>query len=190
MGEDFADLVADLDIQNGLSLSKPKKKVSRKKTPKFGSAGQGARHHTSDLGMLIGIENTGIPADLPLGTPPSEGEAMIKAEVLILKDSWPFKSRNTEGEMFCHFSGTFGLPEVLHYYQVSGPNGVLDETDALFPEDAEPFLPLNVVSSNRKHESRVHTRIIIGTVGKPLAKASGPRQLLLGVLHAILGRLL
>jgi Fungal protein kinase len=135
------------------------------------------------LAIAADPNNPLFPADLELNI--AQGEES-EFETLILKDSWPLVDRATEGDMFRRLAGHFGLPNVVHTYTVSHLHEE-DRTDSLFPSDATPSSlwggTVSVVP-----ESRIHKRIIIATHGRPLNHAAGPRQMTLGVLHAMLGK--
>jgi hypothetical protein len=126
----------------------------------------------------------------------------LQFKELIIKDSWPLADRATEGGMFFDLDGSFGLPDIATHYTVKGPDREQDDTALILPEDAAPMsLFENVSKSNTINtvdtlntadtidpaESRIHKRIVFKTVGKPLSAAAGPRQLVLGILHAMLG---
>lgn len=120
-----------------------------------------------------------FPSSAPINGSPSH---------LILKDSWPLTSRATEGEMFMSVKGRFGVPDVLDSNKVmGGDERNEDNTTSLLPDDFEACNIWPKISSSSEVEHRIHMRIIIKTHGRPLTDAKGPRELVLGVLHAMLG---
>jgi hypothetical protein len=126
------------------------------------------------------------PSDFDIVKPEKSGVEK-DMETLILKDSWPLSTRATEGEMFQQLTGHFGLPRVIDSYVVSGSDDDEDRTDSIFPSNAS-FSPLwDETPDIIERENRVHMRILISTQGKPLRHARGPKEMTLGVLHAMLG---
>ena len=107
---------------------------------------------------------------------------------LILKDSWPLASRaDNEGDMFLAVNGQFGVPEIVDSYAVTaeGSNDP-DDTSKLLPTGYEVF-SIWSMSVPDIVEDRRHMRIVIKTHGRPLTDAKGPKELVTGVLHAMLG---
>jgi hypothetical protein len=89
--------------------------------------------------------------------------------------------------MFTDVASRVGLPDVVRHYDVEGPGAEPDDTASIFPDDAAPIPLFRDDSNFDPAESRIHRRIVFITIGKPLNRADGPRQLVLGILHAMLG---
>jgi len=127
-----------------------------------------------------------FPADTDLEYTVTQSNSNLP-EFLVVKDSWPLSDRATEGKMFKEVEGQFGVPDVLGSYQVKNSEASEeDATAALLPEDAVKWGGWGVV--HEKPEHRIHMRIIIRTQGRSLMEAKGPKELLLGVLHAMIGQ--
>ena len=107
---------------------------------------------------------------------------------LIMKDSWPLASRaDNEGEMFLAVNGQFGVPEIIASYAVTAQHSNdPDDTSKLLPPKSEVWDVWSLGVANAV-EDRRHMRIIIKTHGRPLTDAKGPKELVTGVLHAMLG---
>ncbi|KIJ39335.1 hypothetical protein M422DRAFT_32786 [Sphaerobolus stellatus SS14] len=93
------------------------------------------------------------------------------SRVLIIKESWPIKGRDTEAEIFASVANSFGVPSVFigpykHQAEVTTDlfvPGKLESCDWCggWPKAAE------------KAEIRVQSRVLISTQGKPLTSAKG-----------------
>ena len=112
-------------------------------------------------------------------------------ECLIMKDSWPLVARaTTGGDMFKSVKGRFGVPEVIDSYAVTGGNPVCqDSTKEMLWDEVEGYNIWKTSSDPKMKEDRVHMRILIKTRGRPLKDAKSPKELVQGVLHAMLGEL-
>lgn len=98
----------------------------------------------------------------------------------ILKDSWPLVIRSEEGSIFQPLCEKFGLPVVITSYPVAKDGGVvIPDTATPLDREHDSFVP----------ETRVHMRIVFATEGRVLTEAPGPRSLVEGILHAMLGTL-
>jgi hypothetical protein len=128
--------------------------------------------------------NPVFPADLPLDI---DKDRESEFETLILKDSWPLSDRATEGDVFKPLANRFGLPTVVDSYPVTSPEQEADSTASLLPSNTSPS-PLWGGNVNKVPESRIHTRILIATQGRPLGYAAGPKEMTLAVLHSMLGK--
>ncbi|KIJ52704.1 hypothetical protein M422DRAFT_156774 [Sphaerobolus stellatus SS14] len=86
--------------------------------------------------------------------------------------------------MFSSVANSFGVPVVL-----VGPYKDQPEvtTDSFVPGEFEPCDWCGHWPKASKKEIRVQSRVLILTQGKSLTHAKGPKQLLQGVLHAMLG---
>ena len=133
------------------------------------------------------------PASFPLLSYDPEIEWVISdaPPVVVLKDSWPLESHTDEGQMFHDLNGKFGLPVVLCTYDVKGTEGTTGRTDELIPDDSTYWNVFNFGRSEQfKPEKRRHRRVILKTEGISLLDAQGPRSLIEGIVHAMLGEFL
>jgi hypothetical protein len=82
----------------------------------------------------------------------------------------------------------FGLPVVLCTYEVKTPDRTVKRTDQLIPQDASQWDVFNLKqSAQAKPEKQIHKRVILKTEGISLLDTPGPRHLVEGIVHAILG---
>ncbi|KAJ7083688.1 hypothetical protein B0H15DRAFT_802729 [Mycena belliarum] len=121
------------------------------------------------------IQTIKLPKELFDGEPP---------EKLIFKDSWPLAGRHkNEGQLFEAVKGCFGVPNVLATYPLENHSFPVPENMKywnVFGEDTSEGKP-------PKPEKRVHMRSITDTQGLPLRSASGPRELVEALVHAMIG---
>jgi hypothetical protein len=139
------------------------------------------------------------PALFPIPHPTSNPLSQPRGS-LILKDSWPLKGRDQEGDVFPTAANYFGLPEIAGTYAVKKPDPspplggtaqpILDDTTLLQPSD---MAPSDIMGSHDsapppdRPESRIHTFLLIKTQGERLTAASSLRHMTLAVMHATLG---
>ena len=116
--------------------------------------------------------------DTPIGDVPSN---------LAVKDSWPLVDRNNEKAMYTAAQGLFGVPVVLASYEVRGPDKTPNATERFLPSDSTPLVVWQSQPADPKPEKRVHTRHLYKTIGRDLLSASSPREMLEGILHAMIG---
>jgi hypothetical protein len=126
-------------------------------------------------------------------TPPISTQTVPELESLpsplppyiILKDSYSLQSHPTEQQVFHSVKGQFGVPDIVCSYIVK------EGRDEIVPDDATYWALHNVAATmdsvEPTPERRSHIRTICLTRGRPLMTAEGPRELLRGVLHGILG---
>ncbi|HEV7737231.1 MAG TPA: hypothetical protein VGO47_07675 [Chlamydiales bacterium] len=148
-------------------------------TQRFGKL----KKNKHQLAIASDRTNPVFPADLPLDI---DNDRESEFETLILKDSWPLSDRATEGDVFKPLANRFGLPTVVHFYTVTSPEQEADCTASLLPSNTSPST-LWGGNVNKVPESRIHTRILIATQGRPLGYAAGPKEMTLAVLHSMLG---
>jgi hypothetical protein len=106
---------------------------------------------------------------------------------LAVKDSWPLVDRNNEKAMYAAAQGLFGVPVVLASYEVRGPNKTPNTTERFLPSDSTPLIVWQSQPAVPKPEKRVQTRHLYKSIGRDLLSASSPRELLEGILHAMIG---
>jgi hypothetical protein len=116
--------------------------------------------------------------DIPLDDLPSN---------LIIKDSWPLVDRNIGNAMYGAAQGLFGVPVVLASYEVRGPDKTPNTTERFLPADITPLIVWQSQPADPRPEKRVHMRHLYKTIGRDLPSASSPRELLEGILHAMIG---
>ncbi|KIJ41908.1 hypothetical protein M422DRAFT_171633 [Sphaerobolus stellatus SS14] len=86
--------------------------------------------------------------------------------------------------MFSSVAGSFGVPVILIEPYKNQPEIT---TDSFVPGDFEPCDWCGEWPKASKKETRVQSRVLILTRGKLLTSARGPKQLLQGVIYAMLG---
>ncbi|EJU00244.1 hypothetical protein DACRYDRAFT_16805 [Dacryopinax primogenitus] len=105
----------------------------------------------------------------------------------IIKVSYPLRNRNYQADMLQKVSGQFGVPRLVDGW-ISQLDSGADFTTAPFETDWGPWI---IFSSDSKAairlDDRVESFIIMQTKGESLSSARGPRELLIGILHAMTG---
>ncbi|KAG8745862.1 hypothetical protein FRC10_006889 [Ceratobasidium sp. 414] len=115
-------------------------------------------------------------------------------ESFVLKLVWRDPSQKSEGEILEELVGIYGLVQYVWHCDVPRPckcglltslwcGTCVDETAQLEGEViTKKFKP-----TSETRERRIYSRILLSSVGKPLREASNLRELLMGMLDAIMG---
>lgn len=108
---------------------------------------------------------------------------------VIVKDCWPCASENSELTIFRSLNGQFGLPVLLHGYNVrnstcGSPLKSVVPCDTRF---LEPEHKDRIKAS--KPAERIHKRLVFKTLGRSIVTAQSPKELLRAIMHAMLGKL-
>jgi hypothetical protein len=106
---------------------------------------------------------------------------------MVLKDSFLIENCPLEQQVFERVQGQFGVPDIACSYIVADGQGRLERTSRIVPDDAKYWPVLGSANGPPIPEYRKHVRTLYLTLGKPLVMAESPRQLLMGVLHGMLG---
>jgi hypothetical protein len=130
-------------------------------------------------GPAISLENLRVPPDVKT----LDLLDCRATKCAVIKESSIPKDRATEEQVFIHAQGRFGMPNIICSYEVEG-------WGSIYCADAIPWNVFGNPSSAVQctQDVRTFVRTLYNTRGYPLFFALGPRQLLEGVLHAMIGK--
>ncbi|KZS92380.1 hypothetical protein SISNIDRAFT_111622 [Sistotremastrum niveocremeum HHB9708] len=104
---------------------------------------------------------------------------------LILKDWWRHAEGPDEGNILRQVSGLFGLPQYVHHWTVTSEES--QQVTALLGSDLA-LCPIFSEGDHLSREQRIHSRMLVRTVGNHLLTyRSNPRKVLTAIHDAILG---